>query len=82
MTMPPHPGPLPQGERVLSALHIGRYYRRGRRSSAAGGGGGRSQRRSTTVTIVWRPLAPAGLGRTISAVWTSPLASMARTVTW
>src|SRR5437867_6341540 len=38
MTMPPHPGPLPQGERVLSALHIGRYYRRGRRSSGAGGG--------------------------------------------
>jgi len=38
MTMPPRPGPLPQGERVLSALHIGRYYRRGRRSSGAGGG--------------------------------------------
>src|SRR5207247_10379253 len=90
--------PLPHDRRALSsharaterALHQARQARLAtsqlfvqiEQRPRFSGEGWRSQRWSTMVTIVWSPLAPAGLGRTISEVWTWPLASMARTATW
>src|SRR5574338_591671 len=37
---------------------------------------------STSVIIVCSPLAPAGCGRTNSAIWSCPFVSQARTATW